>query len=82
MTSTKRMGTNQIERRRSPKWGYVCLLLLSFQFGMQPIVTRHFLNPNIDQATIVLLGEILKAIMAFTMIVAANGFSEIVRCAN
>lgn len=46
---------------------------------MQPIVTRYFLSPKMDKAMVVLIGEILKAVLAFSAIVGTDGFTGIVR---
>ena len=45
---------------------YMCLLAL--QFGMQPTLTRRFTPQGICRSTVILMQEILKFILAFTML--------------
>ena len=42
--------------------------LLAIQFGIQPILTRTYTAPGINKSTVILVQELLKFVMAFTML--------------
>jgi hypothetical protein len=44
---------------------YMCLLAV--QFGIQPVLTRTFTPPGITRSTVILVQEVLKFVIAFTM---------------
>jgi hypothetical protein len=45
---------------------YMCLLAL--QFGMQPTLTRRYTPGGICRSTVILMQEILKFVLAYTML--------------
>ena len=65
--------------RANPVIGYICMALLAIQFGLQPIVTQKFLSPETDTTLVVMVGELLKAVIALSLICVTNGFSRVVR---
>lgn len=44
------------------------MALLAIQFGIQPILTRTYAAPGINKSTVILMQEILKFVLAFTML--------------
>ena len=44
------------------------MALLAIQFGIQPILTRTYTAPGINKSTVILVQELLKFVMAFTML--------------
>jgi hypothetical protein len=44
------------------------MFLLAVQFGIQPVLTRTFTPPGITRSTVIMIQEVLKFVIAFTMI--------------
>ena len=44
------------------------MALLAVQFGVQPILTRQYAAPGINKSTVILTQEIVKFVLAFTML--------------
>ena len=44
------------------------MVLLAFQFGLQPSLTRRFTPPTVCRSTVVLCQELLKFALAFLML--------------
>lgn len=42
--------------------------LLALQFGVQPILTRHFTPPTIVRSTVIVAQEVVKFFMAYGML--------------
>lgn len=56
------------------------MALLALQFGMQPIVTQTFRSATMSRTLIVMLGELLKAVIAlFLMGMNQGGIAQLVR---
>ena len=68
--------------KANPVVGYVCMALLAVQFGLQPIVTQKFMSPTTDTTLVVMLGELLKALIAFSLMCMTSGLSRVVRGAR
>lgn len=73
------MSLLQLAMKANPVVGYVCMALLAVQFGLQPIVTQKFMSPSTDTTLVVMLGELLKAAIAFSLMCMTSGFSRVVR---
>ena len=50
------------------KEAIVYMILLAFQFGLQPSLTRRFTPPTVCRSTVVLCQELLKFALAFFML--------------
>jgi hypothetical protein len=46
----------------------ISMALLALQNGLQPILTRRFTEPGINRSTVILVQEILKGIMAYSLL--------------
>jgi UDP-sugar transporter A1/2/3 len=44
------------------------MALLSVQFGVQPILTKTYSSPDINKSTVILVQEVLKFFIAFSML--------------
>ena len=44
------------------------MTLLAIQFGLQPILTRTYAAPEINKSTVILMQEILKFFIAYSML--------------
>lgn len=52
------------------------MFLLALQFGMQPTLTRKFTPQGICRSTVVLMQEVLKFILAYTMLTLSGSKSS------
>lgn len=55
------------------------MALLAVQFGVQPILTRKYTSPHVIRSTVVLIQEMIKFIIAFTMLYLSSPSSQVVR---
>lgn len=44
------------------------MVILAFQFGLQPILTRRFTPPTVSRSSVVFVQECLKFVLAFSML--------------
>ena len=49
------------------------MALLAIQFGMQPTLTRKFTPQGICRSTVILMQEVTKLILAYTMLNVSGG---------
>jgi hypothetical protein len=52
------------------------MILLAVQFGIQPILSRRYTSPHIIKSTVVFIQEIVKFIMAYTMLSLSGNTSN------
>ena len=52
------------------------MTLLALQFGVQPILTRHYTSPGITRSTVVLMQEVVKFVIGYTMLTLNGSFAE------
>jgi UDP-sugar transporter A1/2/3 len=55
------------------------MILLAFQFGLQPILTRRFTPPTICKSTVIISQEFLKFGLAFLMLQLSGGRAAALR---
>lgn len=52
------------------------MVLLALQFGVQPIVTRAYIPPDITRSTVILMQEVVKFFLAWLMLWLTNSSQE------
>lgn len=57
----------------------VYMILLAIQFGIQPIITRRYTSPTINKSTVLLVQEIVKFIMAYSMLFLSGDTSNVMK---
>jgi thiamine transporter ThiT len=55
------------------------MFLLAVQFGIQPVLTRTFTPPGITRSTVILVQEVLKFAIAFTMMQLSGATRDAVK---
>lgn len=49
------------------------MVLLAFQFGLQPVLTRRFTPPTVCRSTVIFVQECLKFVLALSMLQLSGG---------
>ena len=62
----------------SPR-GYIFIMLLAIQFGMQPLFTKTYVNRDADKVMLVLMCEVLKLAIAILLSVCSKKGRESIR---
>ena len=57
--------------------GYLFMVLLACQFGLQPLFTKENISPNADKVPLVLLCEVLKTILACLALLAEGSVQKV-----
>lgn len=60
----------------------VCMILLTVQFGCQPMLTRTFTPSSICKSTVILVQEIIKFVLAMGMLLMSGEFKSAVKGEN
>lgn len=71
VTTTTSTGMNQK--------AIVYMILLAIQFGIQPIITRRYTLSTINKSTVLLVQEIIKFIMAYSMLLISGDISHAIQ---
>ena len=71
----KEQQVSNYHRHYDYEWmkAYIYMILLAIQFGIQPILTRSYTPSGITRSTVILIQELFKLIIAFTMLQLSEG---------
>jgi UDP-sugar transporter A1/2/3 len=56
-----------------------CMVLVTIQFGMQPLLTHTFTPKTICKSTVIMVQEMIKFILAMSMLLVNGEFSAAIK---